>query len=131
MEREKWTTDKLPVGYPKCKRRDLNNAIKDLTDEFTSRSIKDSKDFVNKGWSNRITNFIQLGQNELQHRNNTISLIANGIGLLVAIIAVYLALASLKTSSSWESNQIQRLDEQKQIQQQILEEIRANSNIQN
>ena len=121
MEREKWKTDKLPVGYPECKRRDLNNAIKDLTDEFTSRSIKDSKDFFNKGWSNRITNFIQLGQNELRHRNNNISLVANGIGLLMAIIAVCLALVSLRTSADWEMRQLQLLDELKQIQQQTLE----------
>ena len=125
MEREKWTLEKLPAGYPRCKRGVLYDAIKDLSDELVNRSTKDSKDLFNPIWRDRITAFIQLGQNELQRKNNATTLIISGIGLVVALIAISFSVVSIWTSSRWESRQIQIIDEQQKIQKQILEEIRA------
>ena len=126
MERKKWTIETLPPGYPKCKRGDLNDAVKDLSDELISKSINNNKDLLNVGWKDRIMVFVQLGHSELQRRNNTIMLVASSFSLLIALIAIFLSVANLLTSSDWKSSQIKVLDEQKQIQQQILGEIRAN-----
>ena len=124
--RKKWTVQELPDGYPiVCNRNVLNDVVKDLSDDFISRTIKDNKDFINKGWRDRIIIFIQLGQNELQRRNNNIVLSANAIGLLVALIAVLFSWTSFQAGSHWESRQIEILSNQEKIQQQTLEEIKA------
>ena len=129
-EIKKWTSDNLPKGYPtKCGRRILNNVIEDLSEELVHKTINDNKDLYNKTWANRIITFIQLGHGELQRKNNFLMLIANILGLLIALIAIYLSVISLLTTSNWESQQIQALDEQKQIQQQIFEKIKNYSQL--
>lgn len=127
MERIKYTIGSLPEGYPtECRRKILNDVIQDLSDELYTKT-QGGKD--SEIWRFLIITFIQSGHNELQRRNNNFMLIANGLGLVISLVAIGLTVMGLKTSSGWESNQIQRLDEQKQIQQQILEGIRINQNI--
>ena len=126
MKREKWTIDKLPEGYPtKCGRTVLNDVIQDLSDELYKKT-QEGKD--NPFWRFLGINSIQSGHNELQKRNNNIVLKATIFGLIISIIAIGLTLLDLKTSSNWESEQIKRLDEQKQIQQEILQEIKDSQN---
>jgi len=91
---KKWTIEKPPEGYPrKCKRDDLSDAVKDFSDEFLEKCINDNKDFFNKGWKDRSLAFIQLGQTELQRRNNVLMLWIAGITLLVSLIAVCVSLS--------------------------------------
>jgi hypothetical protein len=90
MERKKWTVNDLPVGYPRCKRRDLNNAIEDLTDTLINKSIKENKDATNQVWVKRSLTFIQVGHSELQGKNNTYLLITSFISLFIALIAIFL-----------------------------------------
>lgn len=123
MEKQKWTTEKLPKGYPtECKRKELNEAIQDLSNELYEKTQKGKS---NEFWRFLILNLIQSGHNELQRQNNSLIAKATLGGLIISLIAVFLSIMSLQTSSNWESNQIKMLDEQKQIQQQILEEIRV------
>lgn len=91
--RQKWTADKLPTGYPtQCTRAALKDAITDLAEQFVTKSLNDNKDFVNQGWGRRITSLVQLGHDELQERNNKIMLWAQGIGLLISLVAIAVAL---------------------------------------
>ncbi|MBI5732568.1 hypothetical protein HY967_01235 [Candidatus Jorgensenbacteria bacterium] len=122
--RQKWTADKLPENYPQCSRRELNDAIKDLSAELVTKSIRDLKDFDNKGWKERVVAFIQIGSSELQHRNSNYALIATLIGLFISLIAIYISVASLKSSSRWEERQIQVLEKQASTQERILETIK-------
>ena len=123
MERQKLTTENLPTGYPiECERKELNEAIQDLSDELYEKTQRGK---VNESWRFLILNLVESGQNELQRRNNNLIAKATLGGLIISLIAVYLSIISLRTSSSLESSQIKILDEQKQIQQQILEEIRT------
>ena len=118
---KKWTSDKLPEGYPTdCSRRLLNEVIQDLSDELYTKTQAGK---LNEIWRFLVITLIQSGHNELQRRNNTLVLKATVLGLIVSLIAIGLTMLDLKTSSNWESKQIQRLDEQKQIQQQILQEL--------
>ena len=118
---KKWTSDKLPEGYPTdCSRRLLNEVIQDLSDELYTKTQAGK---FNEIWRFLVITLIQSGHNELQRRNNTLVLKATVLGLIVSLIAIGLTMLDLKTSSNWESKQIQRLDEQKQIQQQILQEL--------
>lgn len=122
MERRKYTIDTLPDGYPtECGRKILNDAIQDLSDELYEKTQGGK---FNEMWRFLVITSIQSGHNELQRRNNNLILKANVFGLVISLAAIGLTVIGLKTSSSWESNQIRGLDEQKQIQQQILEEIR-------
>ena len=118
----KYTIDTLPEGYPNdCKRRILNKVIQDLSDELYEKTQKGKS---NEFWRFLIINSIQSGHNEMQRRNNNLISKATILGLIISLIAIGLTIINLKTSSNWESNQVQMLDGQKQIQQQILEEIR-------
>lgn len=122
METKKWTIDNLPKGYPtECGRKILNDVIQDLSDELYKKTQGGK---FNEIWRFLVITFIQSGHNELQRRNNRLMLKANIFGLIISLIAISLTMLGLKTSSNWESNQIQRLDEQKQIQQQILEKLK-------
>lgn len=92
MEKLKPVLDDLPEGYPsKCSREVLVKAIKDLSDEFLEGCEK-SKDFSSRGWKDRILAYIQLGQSELQRKNNEVVLILNVLSLLVALCAIAIAL---------------------------------------
>ena len=123
MERQKWTTENLPTGYPiECERKELNKAIQDLSDELYNKTKRGK---VSEIWRFLLLNLIESGHNELQRRNNNLIAKATLGGLIISLIAVYLSIMSLRTSSGLESSQIKILDEQKQIQQQILEEIRT------
>lgn len=93
-EREKWTADKLPENYPQCSRRDLRNAIKDLSAELVIRSLRDAKDFESRGWKERIVAFIQIGSSELQHRSSNYALTATLVGLLISLIAIWFSQCS-------------------------------------
>lgn len=124
-EKAKWTTENLPKGYPtECERKELNEAIQDLSNELYKKTQEGKN---NEFWRFLILNLIQSGHNELQRRNNSLIAKITLGSLIISLIAVSLSIMSLQTSFSWESNQIKMLDEQKQIQQQILEEIRASS----
>ena len=121
MERKKWAAGSLPKGYPgECGRKILNDVIQDLSDELYQKTQGGKFSEV---WRFLVITSIQSGHSELQRRNNSLMLAASVISLLVSLIAIGLTMAGLETSSNWEASQIQALDEQKQIQQQIFEEI--------
>ena len=122
METKKWRVDSLPKGYPtECGRKTLNNVIQDLSDELYKKTQEGK---VNEAWRFLGITLIQSGHNELQRRNNNLILKANILGLIISLIAISLTMISLKTSSDWESKQIQKLDHQILIQQQILEKLK-------
>ena len=84
-DRKKWSTGILPKGYPKeCGGDVLNDVIQDLSSELYDK-IQDGK--FNKLWEFLITNLIQSGHEELQHRNNKIA-------VRVSIAATIIAVAS-------------------------------------
>ena len=89
--RTTWGADKLPDHYPSCKRKDLVDAIQDLSSELITRSLKDDKDFVNRGWKERLVAFINVGTSELQRRNSNHALCTTVIGVIIALIALYLS----------------------------------------
>ena len=125
MERQKWTTENLPKEYPtKCGRKELNEAIQDLSDELYKETLKGRS---NEFWRFLILNLIQLGHNELQRRNNSLVAKTTLGGVIISLIALYISIKSAQTSSNWELSQMRMLDEQKQIQKEILEEIKIRS----
>ena len=121
METKKWANDNLPKGYPtECRRNILNNVIQDLSDELYAKTQAGK---INEIWRFLVINLIQSGHNELQRRNNLLVLRTTSIGLVISLIAIGLTMIDLKTSHNWETQQIKIIDEQKQIQQQILEKL--------
>jgi len=127
MENEKWTSGKLPKGFPtECGRKLLNDVIQNLSDELYTKTQNGKS---NEFWRFLVITLIQSGHNELQRRNNILVLKATVSGLIISLIAISLTILGLKTSSNWESEQIQILDEQKKIQQQILQEITSKTSL--
>ncbi len=65
-EKEKWTSDKLPKGFPtECGRKLLNDVIQDLSDE---RYQKTQNGKVNVIWERLVSGLLESGREELRQR---------------------------------------------------------------
>jgi hypothetical protein len=125
MDRQKWTTEKLPDGYPvKSKRKILQEVIQDLSEELVAKTkLGKSNEF----WRFLILNHIQSGKDELQNRNNSLLAGVTLGGLAISLIAIFISIADFRSSANWEKNQIKILDKQTSVQVQILEIIKNSS----
>lgn len=93
-----------------------NNEIKKAIQEY-SNEIHKSKANINKIL--QLTPLIQLGQSELQERNNRIiarlSIGVSFISLFIAFVALYVSYNSSQTSTKLETQQIEILSSEKEL----------------
>lgn len=113
----------ISEGYPHCLTdREIEQHIKDYSDEiFNFRG--------NNAFTSAYVPLIQLGQAELQNRQNKkvfrLTLFISILSLLVSLAALFVSYLSMDSSSNWEQSQIQLLQELKST----MSDLRTDDNI--
>ncbi|HHX8561887.1 TPA: hypothetical protein ACVO3I_004586, partial [Vibrio diabolicus] len=109
----------ITEGYPsRLTDRQIEQHIKEYSDEIVK--FRGNTDFTSA-----YVPLIQLGQAELQNRQNKkvfrLTLFISILSLLVSFAALFVSYSSMDSSSSWEQSQIELLQE--------LKETMSNSNV--
>ncbi|PNH91943.1 hypothetical protein C1O24_20865 [Vibrio diazotrophicus] len=101
----------ITEGYPsRLTDRQIEQHIKEYSDEIV-------KFRGNKNFTSAYVPLIQLGQAELQNRQNKkvfrLTLFISILSLLVSFAALFVSYSSMDSSSRWEQSQIELLQELK------------------